>query len=91
MLNEFIMVGKINSIPSLNKDRENYVFGLLSEVEEYGESVVPIKINRSMAQNMIDYTKVGNVIGVKGKIVADNKKVILKASKITFLGGKNNA
>lgn len=91
MLNEFIIVGKIKSIPSLNKDRESYVFGLLSEVEEYGESIIPIKINRAMAQNMIDYTKVGNVIGVKGKIVADSRKIILKASKITFLSGRDNA
>ena len=44
--------------------------------------VIPVKVNKKIFKNEIDLLKPGTIIGIKGRIDCDNKKIDLIAERI---------
>lgn len=83
MINQYVIVGRIVSITK-------YGFTINATVREdektWHDAVVPINITDSMKDNVKEYLKEGDVVGVKGHfdINKSNKPVII-GDKLTFL------
>lgn len=84
MLNQVILVGRIKSI----------IDGFLN-VEIIGttpqqKKVVEIKVSDNIFKNAKEYCKVGDLVGIKGKLSLE-QDVFIEGEKLTFLSsGKNN-
>lgn len=88
MLNNFMLVGKINNIDS---EDDKYVLtlkvlrGYKNENGEYEEDLITIQVCNSLSDALNEYCSNGDTVGVKGRIQSSN---ILVAEKITFLSNK---
>ena len=82
MLNMFTIVGRINEIG-------NGTIGVsIPDVENKTEShKLFIEIGVNMANQIKEYCHIGDLVGVKGKILDNNKLV---GEKVTFLSSKTN-
>jgi hypothetical protein len=74
VLNQVVLVGKLNSI---NNDSISLLSGdvLINDIL-CGDSII---------NNVKEYCKKSDIIGVKGKIITDNK---IQADRITFLSSR---
>lgn len=85
MLNQVILVGKIEKI-------ENNL--LILKVHNYTDDEYDIYIKISLSKNINngvkEYCNINDTIGVKGKLDIDNKELIVKAEKVTFLSSKGS-
>ena len=88
MLNNFMLVGKINNI---DLEDDKYVLtlkvlrGYKNENGEYEEDLITIQVCNSLSDALNEYCSNGDTVGVKGRIQSSN---ILVAEKITFLSNK---
>lgn len=92
MLNQVVIVGRVDYIInnelklSCNKPFKN-------ENGEYETDYVYITITNSLANNITEYLKKGNIVGVKGRITSSEEEDYINeivAEKITFLSSKKN-
>lgn len=94
MLNQFILVGKINDLPSIVGDdqyelRIELVQNYKNDDGHYVESYIDVILTARMTTNLENYCKVGDLIGVKGYIDRDNELgMVLKGTKVTFLSSR---
>lgn len=85
MLNNFMLVGKINNI---DLEDDKYVLtlkvlrGYKNENGEYEEDLITIQVCNSLSDALNEYCSNGDTVGVKGRIQSSN---VLVAEKITFL------
>ena len=98
MLNQIILVGRITQLPQDNILTLAVSRSYKNENGEYETDFIPVNIPNTLIQNVIDYTKVGDVIGVKGRletrITTDDdynktKQIVIIADRITFLSSSN--
>lgn len=88
MLNNFMVVGRINNI-----DLEDNKCMLTLKVPrsfknkdgEYEEDLITIQVFNNLSDTLNEYCKVGDLVGVKGRIQSSN---ILVIEKVTFLSSK---
>lgn len=82
MLNQVVLVGRIMDI------KDNVL--KMNIPERDAEDIrVNVELTEDMVNNMREYVAVGDLVGVKGKIVNNARKGMkIKASKITFLSSK---
>ena len=89
MLNQFIIVGKIDTV---NKEDDkslliiNVPRSYKNENGEYESDTLKIQVYSNISDALNDYCKHGDVVGVKGRIQEDN---ILIAEKVSFLSSKS--
>ena len=81
MLNQIILIGKVNSFD------DNM---LEVKVSRPKDSCIPadefwVILPDDMSNQMHKYTKEGDIIGIKGHLENWESKTIIKAEKITFL------
>lgn len=81
MLNQIILIGKVNSLD------DNM---LEVKVSRPKDSCIPadefwVILPDDMSNQMHKYTKEGDIIGIKGHLENWEGKTIIKAEKITFL------
>lgn len=97
MLNQVILVGRLERI---NEIGEKQVLITLAtprsyknENGEYDTDYIDIILRNGVASNTQEYCKIGDLIGIKGRIENIKESVIpaIVAEKITFLksGGKD--
>ncbi|MBP3503304.1 MAG: single-stranded DNA-binding protein [Clostridia bacterium] len=103
MLNISTLVGRINSDLILEETKNNKkVLKLQLSVPRsfknadgnYDTDFVPVVIFGDMAINTAEYTKPGDLVGVKGRLQnldEESNLLSLIAEKITFLSAKNEA
>lgn len=99
MLNQTILVGRLTNQPRRIREEENeknFVSITIAVPRnykningEYDTDFVKIKLFNTIAENTIDYCKVGDLIGVKGRIESNGDKMEIIAEKITFLSSTN--
>lgn len=109
ILNQVILVGRLVKDPELHETDSNYkVTRIVLAVPRsfknssgvYDTDFVPCIIWRGVAENVCEYCKKGDLIGIKGHIETGsyddsegNKKYTLDiiVEKVTFLSGKKEA
>ena len=95
MLNQFVLVGRLTEIKSSNEDftivNISVPRSFKNENGEYVNDLIDIKLTGNIAKNTLDYCKVGDLIGAKGRIESDSFITILVAEKITFLSTKSES
>ena len=82
MLNMFTILGRINEIG-------NDTIGIsVPDAEDKTENYnIYIEIGVNMVNQIKEYCNIGDLVGVKGKIIYNNKLV---GEKVTFLSNKKN-
>ena len=97
MLNQIIIVGRITSDPQINevenKKQCNITLAVprLFKNEEgiYETDFIPCVLWNGVAENIIEYCKKGDIVGVKGRIQSrkenDTNIIEIIAEKVTFL------
>lgn len=89
MLNQFVVVGKILTMPRklIGLEEGQYCFEVI--VPRVGTSNTTDRITcittENIATNMISYTRLQDIVGVKGSIRTINDTMYAFAEKITFL------
>lgn len=95
MLNQMIMVGRLLQT---NEERKEIVISVPRSYKNedgiYENDEITIKVMDGILNNVINYIKVGDVIGVKGRIkatkMASGSDIELVAERITFLSNKSD-
>ena len=92
MLNHVVLVGRIYSPINLEVNGDYTVVlkvpkGVKKSKSDYDSDYIDITLTDSIAQNMRDYCKEGDVVGVKGHLRKNENDLhmTVEAEKITFL------
>lgn len=100
MLNQTVLVGRIVSDPQINETKSEKKVATIplavqrsykNEEGEYATDFIPCVLWDGVAQNVIDYCKKGDLIGIKGRIQATAEKVEVIAERVTFLSSNKQA
>jgi len=100
MLNQTVLVGRIVSDPQINETKNEKKVATIplavqrsykNEEGEYATDFIPCVLWDGVAQNVIDYCKKGDLIGIKGRIQATAEKVEVIAERVTFLSSNKRA
>ena len=87
-MNNVILVGRITSfegnevIISVNRNYKN-------EDGIYMSDLIPIWLSANIGEKMKDFCKIGDVIGVKGRI-ENRGEVVVMADKVSFISAKKS-
>lgn len=93
MLNQMVLVGRIAKEPIL-KEIEGKKISLLSisvprnyknSNGEYETDFINIRLFGNVAENTAEYCKVGDTVGIKGRVENNNESLEIIAEKVTFL------
>lgn len=83
-MNQFVLVGKIKEI---NEDKviisvtRNYK----NENGDYETDIIPCYFKGAISKNTNEYCKIGDTIGVKGRVESLNNEIMIVVDKLTFL------
>ena len=100
MLNQTVLVGRIVSDPEINETKNDKKVTTIplavqrsykNEEGEYATDFIPCVLWDGVAQNVIDYCKKGDLIGIKGRIQATAEKIEVIAERVTFLSSNKQA
>ena len=87
-LNRCLLLGRFRSITII----DNNVSCLVIVInDEDGGLTIPIITNTDVAKKITNSCEDDSLIGIKGKIDADEHGLIIKAEKISFLSHKERA
>ena len=96
MLNQVVIVGRLNKEIEV-KELDNTKIGILelkvprsykNEKGEYDNDYIKCEIRNSVLENTLEYIKVNDIIGIKGRVESESDTMIIKAEKVTFLSSK---
>lgn len=85
MLNQIVLVGKIN-----NNEEEGYITIAVpryfkNEEGIYETDYIKCKINGKIEKNTKEWAKKGDTIGIKGRLQTENDTLYVIAEKVTVL------
>ena len=87
-LNNCLLLGKYRSIDIINDD----IAIMTIIVKDFdGDITIPVVIGTEVAYQIIEKCEENCMIGIKGKIDADEHGLIIKAEKLTFLSHEERA
>ena len=97
MLNQVVIVGRIIETPTI-KELENgkksstitlAVQRAYKNVDgEYETDFVPVILYNGIAENVLEYCKKGDVVGIRGRLETKDNELQIIAEKVTFLSSK---
>lgn len=97
MLNQVVIVGRIIETPTI-KELENGKKGSTITLAvqrayknvdgEYETDFVPVILYNGIAENVLEYCKKGDVVGIKGRLETKENELQIIAEKVTFLSSK---
>ena len=87
-LNRCLLLGRYRSITIID---DNISCLVIVINDEDGDLTIPIITSTDVAKKIINSCKEDSLVGIKGKIDADENGLIIKADKISFLGHKEIA
>ena len=87
-LNRCLLLGRYRSITIIDDNVSCLVIGVN---EENGDITIPIITSTDVAKKIINNCEEDSLIGIKGKIDADENGLIIRAEKISFLSHKERA
>lgn len=94
MLNQVVLVGRIVNKTKLGEDEHNKITiavprSLKNENDEY--DFIDCTVFNNVAENIKEYCKPGDLIGVKGRVARlENEVLHIVAERVTFLSQGNN-
>ena len=97
MLNQAVLVGRIaRDFEIINsEDGSKKVIATVAITRSYKNKdgiyetdFVDINISNGIASNTLEFVKKGDLIGIKGRIQTEDRKIVIIAEKITFLSSK---
>ena len=95
MLNQIVLVGRIKELKENKKNK--YVVMTLAIPQtfknangEYDTNFIDIKMFGGIAENTKEYCKIGDAVGVKGRVqkLENDKQLNIIAERVTFLSTK---
>lgn len=90
MLNQAIVVGRINNYDAIGRIVTIAVSRSFKNINgEYETDYIPVKL-WSGSTNQMDLVKIGDIIGIKGRIERTGVELRIVAEKITFLAQGDN-
>ena len=87
-LNRCLLLGRYRSITIID---DNISCLVIVINDEDGDLTIPIITSTDVAKKIINSCEEDSLIGIKGKIDADENGLIIKTDKISFLGHKERA
>ena len=87
-LNRCLLLGKYRSVTIID---DNVSCLIIVINNEDGDLTIPIITSTDVANKIINSCEEDSLIGIKGKIDADEHGLIIKAERISFLGHKERA
>lgn len=87
-LNRCLLLGRYRSITIID---DNISCLVIVINDEDGDLTIPIITSTDVAKKIINSCEEDSLVGIKGKIDADENVLIIKADKISFLGHKERA
>ena len=87
-LNRCLLLGRYKSITIID---DNISCLVIVINDEDGDLTIPIITSTDVAKKIINNCKDNSLIGIKGKIDADENDLIIRAEKISFLSHKERA
>lgn len=87
-LNRCLLLGRYRSITIIDDNISCLVFVIN---DEDGDLTIPIITSTDVAKKIINSREEDSLVGIKGKIDADENSLIIKADKISLLGHKERA
>lgn len=96
MLNQIVLVGRISNNLEIRKEEEKKSAYIKLAVPRsfknadgvYDTDFLDVMLYGCIAENTVEYCKVGDLVGVKGRLQSDNEKMQIVAEKLTFLSSK---
>lgn len=87
-LNRYLLLGRYKSTTIID---DNISCLVIVINDEDGDLTIPIITSADVAKKIINNCEDDSLIGIKGKIDADENGLIIRAEKISFLGHKERA
>ena len=87
MLNTAILVGKIAKLEN-NELVIATTRSYKNEEGQYETDLINCNIYNGIAQNVNDWCKIGDTVGIKGRIETRDNKICITVDKISFLSSK---
>ena len=97
MLNQTVLVGRLVQDPEIKElENDKKVCNITLAVTRsyknadgiYETDFIPVTLWQGIAENVKEYCKKGDLIGVRGKLQAREDKVEVIGEKVTFLSSK---
>ena len=99
MLNIFTLVGRITKTPEMMENQDGSKFAIINlavprtfknENGEYDTDFIDCTLLKGIAENVCEYCKKGDMVGIKGRIQNLNNTAQLQliAEKVSFLSSK---
>ena len=80
MLNNTVFVGKIKGV------LQNFMeVDIRSKDNEDVYDTVPVELSKNLYNSIYKYSKLGDLVGVKGRLANKDSRLIVVADKITLL------
>ena len=87
-LNRCLLLGRFRSVTIID---DNVSCLVIVITDEDGDLTIPIITTTDVAKKITNSCEEDSLIGIKGKIDADENGLIIKAEKISFLSHKERA
>ena len=90
MLNQLVLVGRIAKLPN-EKNKESVIITLAvprsfkNKDDEYEVDTLPCSLFGNVGSATLEYCKVGDMVGIKGRLAIKKDKIVIVAEKVTFL------
>lgn len=99
MLNQLVIVGRLVKDPTIEVNEEKEVAEITVAVPrsykntngEYETDFIPCKLWGGIANNVVEYCKKGDLLGVKGHVETVEGSMVVIAEKITFLSSSKTS
>lgn len=101
MLNQIVLVGRLVQDPETkeleNRIKTSYITLAVKRSYknvngEYEIDLIPVKLYKGIAENTVEYCKIGDIVGIRGRVQSrkeEDKSIIeVIAEKVTFLSSR---
>lgn len=94
MLNQIVLVGRLNDNPTIQEleggTKVSYIKLCVQRTYKNEEGIyetdfIPCTLWNGLAENTAEYCRKGDLVGVKGRLESGNNGIELIAEKVTFL------
>lgn len=92
MLNQVVLVGRIEKIEKGENDTKMSIKvqrGYKNLNGEYDTDIIPTILKGMIANNTLEYCKINDVVGIKGKLENRGNQLMVLATELTFLSSKS--
>lgn len=99
MLNQVIYVGRLVDRPEIKRTANNKEYTEIvvavprpfkNEEGVYDTDFIPCTLHNDIARNTAEYCRKGDIIGIRGRLQTENKRISVMADKVTFLSSNNS-